>query len=284
MNTALDLTHLRQWIGREVGAEDVLTLALALRFHATLGLAGNSSQAGEVAPQLIHFCLCQPAAPTANLGEDGHPARGGFLPPVPLPRRMWAASQIEFHHELRVGDTVRRTSRIADVTTKSGRSGTLCFVAVDHELAVDGAAVISERQTIVYRDAPKAGPLPVAAPEPAAAGAVIETIDASSTLLFRYSALTFNAHRIHYDRTYSTGAEGYPGLVVHGPLQASLLIQLATRCRGGRPPRHFAFRGAAPAFEGRPLSLHAATSSEERLELWTAQGNGPVSMLATAHW
>lgn len=284
MSELLDLAHLQPWIGREEVAEDILTPALAARYHATLGTPGDAPRPGEVAPQLIHFCLSQPAVPMAALGEDGHPARGGFLPPVPLPRRMWAASDIEFHGELCVGDPVRRTSRIAEVTAKTGRSGALCFVGVDHDISVDGVSVISERQTIVYRDSPAGGPVPAAWPEPAPVGAVVETIDASPTLLFRYSALTFNAHRIHYDRTYATGAEGYPGLVVHGPLQASLLIELVTRCQDGRRPRRFEFRGAAPAFEGQPLALNAGALAKAKLALWTAQAEGPVSMHATAYW
>lgn len=284
MSAPLDLAHLQQWIGREEVAEDVLTPALAARFHATLGIAGDPAQAGEIAPQLIHFCLCQPAVPMAALGEDGHPSRGGFLPPLPLPRRMWAGSEIDFHGELRVGDTVRRASRIAEVTAKTGRSGTLCFVTVDHEILAGGATVIRERQTIVYRDAPVGGQAAPAPLESAPVGNVVETVDASSTLLFRYSALTFNAHRIHYDRPYATSAESYPGLVVHGPLQASLLIQLAARRRDGRTPTSFNFRGASPAFEGQPLNLHAGSVADDRLALWTAQAGGPVAMHATARW
>lgn len=220
----------------------------------------------------------------AALGEDGHPSRGGFLPPVPLPRRMWAGSEIDFHGNLRVGDTVRRASRVAEVTGKAGRSGPLCLVSVDHEISTGGDTVIRERQTIVYRDAPDGGGATPAPLEQAPVGDVVEMVEASSTLLFRYSALTFNAHRIHYDMTYATSAEGYPGLVVHGPLQASLLIQVAARSRGGRIPASFKFRGASPAFEGQPLFLHAGSVADDKLNLWTAQAGGPVAMHATARW
>lgn len=285
MSGQLDLPHLQQWIGREDAAEDIITPALAARFHATLGGSDDPAPLGAIVPQLIHFCLCQPAVGMAVLGEDGHPARGGFLPPVPLPRRMWAGSEIDFRHELKVGDAVRRTSRIAEVTAKTGRTGTLCFVLVDHEVSVDGETAIRERQTIVYREAASGGQGSVAAPfDPAPRGDVVESIDVSPTLLFRYSALTFNAHRIHYDHPYATEIEGYPGLVVHGPLQASLLIQMAARCHGNKMPARFSFRGASPAFGGQPLELNAGKLADDRLELWTAQGGGPVTMHATAGW
>lgn len=283
MNEQLNLSHLQQWIGREDVAEDVLTPALVDKFDATLGGARHAVRPGDVAPRLIHFCLCQPAVAMTALGDDGHPSRGGFLPPVPLPRRMWAGSEIGFARELRVGDTVRRRSRVVDVTAKSGRSGTLCFVTVDHVISVAGLTAITERQTLVYR-AETSAQQAVPAPEPAPAGVTVEAIDMSPTLLFRYSALTFNGHRIHYDRPYAMTEEGYPGLVVHGPLQASLLIRLATRCRGGTPPASFAFRGVSPAFDGQLLGLNAGPITADAQELWSAPVGGSVAMRATARW
>src|SRR5690606_27943509 len=266
MNDQLDMPHLRQWIGREDIAEDILTPSLVEKFNATLGLPGHDVQSGDTAPRLIHFCLCQPAVPMAALGDDGHPSRGGFLPPVPLPRRMWAGSEIAFERELRVGDTIRRQSRVADVAAKTGRSGTLCFVTVDHEISAASGVAVTERQTLVYRA--ESGTSQVApAPEPAPAGVTVEKVDICPVLLFRYSALTFNGHRIHYDRPYAMTEEGYPGLVVHGPLQASLLIHLAARCHGGSPPARFAFRGVSPAFDGQPLGLNAGRVAADELEL-----------------
>ncbi|MBX9897571.1 MAG: MaoC family dehydratase N-terminal domain-containing protein [Qipengyuania sp.] len=284
MNGELDLDHLRQWIGREEVSEDVITPALAARFHATLDLPGAPASQGEAAPALIHFCLCQPAAPMTELGSDGHPAKGGFLPPVPLPRRMWASSAIDFHAGLRVGDVVAKRSRVAEVTAKSGRSGNLCFVTVEHEIRARDGLAISERQTIVYREA--AGPGASAAPVPEAApqGVTVETIGPSAPLLFRYSALTFNGHRIHYDLPYATGEEHYPGLVVHGPLQATLLVHLAARCNGGRAPDHFSFRGVQPAIGGEALSLNAGPLIDNSMELWSARPGGPLAMQATAQW
>ncbi len=282
MTAPLDLACLSQWIGREDIAEDIITPSLVERFHATLGLSGAPARQGEIAPNLIHFCVCQSATEIEELGLDGHPARGGFLPPVPLPRRMWAASAIDFHRALRVGDHVRRRSRIAEVTAKTGRSGMLCFVTVDHEIFGNSALAVSERQTIVYREASSGEPR--ATPILTAPGAVMEAVEASATLLFRYSALTFNAHRIHYDRNYATREEGYPGLVVHGPLQATLLVHLASRCHDGRMPDRFTFRGISPAFDGAPLGLHAGTATANVLDLWTTRADGQVAMQATAEW
>jgi 3-methylfumaryl-CoA hydratase len=282
MTGVLDLDHLRQWVGREELSEEVITPALAARFHATLSLPGVPAVAGGVAPALIHFCLCQPTVTMAGLGSDGHPARGDFLPPVPLPRRMWAGSTIDFHNALRVGDAVVRRSRIADLSAKFGRSGTLCFVTIDHHVTTNGVLSISERQTLVYRE--PAGGDPSVSPEPASSGARIDTIDASAPLLFRYSALTFNAHRIHYDLPYARDEEGYPGLVVHGPLQATLLLHLAARCHGGRVPDRFSFRGVRPTFGGKPLMLHAGDLIDGSMDLWTSGHGEPAAMLASAQW
>jgi len=281
MNQTLDLAELQRWIGAEETAEDVLTAALAERFHATLSLDGQAPKQGEAAPRLIHFCLCQPAAPMNALGEDGHPARGGFLPPVPLPRRMWAGSEIAFHGDLHVGDIVQRSSRIADVVVKEGKTGTLCFVTVDHSVAVDGELRVEDRQSIVYR-ALQSAPAAVS-PAAAPVGETVAAIDPAPTLLFRYSALTFNGHRIHYDAPYATGVEGYPGLVVHGPLQATLLLHLAARV-GKRQPDIFRFRSLSTLYDREEMFLNAGTLRDGALPLWTARAGGPVAMQAEARW
>jgi 3-methylfumaryl-CoA hydratase len=276
----LDVDHLRSWIGREEVANDIVTADLVRKFHATLDLPGRTPEVGDAAPRLIHFCLAQPAAPTAALGEDGHPRRGGFLPPVPLPRRMWAGGGLSFDRELRVGDAVRRVSRIADVVPKSGRTGLLCFVTVKHAVEVDGEAVLDERQDIVYRglDSSESSK----APPPAEPGRHQRRLTASAPLLFRYSALTFNGHRIHYDRRYVTEVEHYPGLIVHGPLQATLLLNYSTELHGS-PPAKFAFRSASPLFDDDAFVLHADEDGS-KLKLWTARENGPVAMTAEAEW
>ncbi|SFM30572.1 FAS1-like dehydratase domain-containing protein [Methylobacterium pseudosasicola] len=281
MTADLDGTvDLRAWIGREEIRSDVVSPDLAARYHATLDLPGAPPQEGAPAPRLIYHCMTPQTVPTGMLASDGHPQRGGFLPPVPLPRRMWAGSSIRFHRDIRVGDTVDRVSRIADVTTKEGRTGPLCFVTVDHLLSVAGAAVVSERQNIVFRG-PESGTLGKP-PVPAAGGDRRRIIVPSTPLLFRYSAILFFAHRIHYDRTYATEVEGYPGLVVHGPLQAALLIHFATEARGVAPDR-FTFRSGSPLFDDSAFVLNA-TDEGESMRLWTARERGPAAMTAEASW
>ncbi len=276
----LDEQHLRSWIGREEIVSDLLSADLVRKFAATFDRAIDFSE-DAVAPRLIHFCLAQPAALTSMLGEDGHPSRGDFLPPVPLPRRMWAGGSLSFSGELRVGDKARRISRIADVAVKEGRSGTLVFVMVEHQVDVDGRAVLFERQDIVYRGM-DAAPATAADKAPAAApkGTYRRSFAPTTPILFRYSALTFNGHRIHYDRPYATGFESYPGLVVHGPLQATLLIDFAAELKG-RPPSRFSFRSQSPLFDGTPIVLNA-TEEGGGLKLWTAIEGGPVAMAAEA--
>ena len=276
----VDIAALKAFIGKQETADDVITPELVNRFVATVGGGKPDLTLGSPAPVMIHHCLAPPVAPMADLGPDGHPARGLFLPPVPLPRRMWAGGELRFHAPCRVGDTVRRTSRISDIVLKEGRTGRLCFVTLDHRYEAAGQLCLEERQDVVYRDAETGG---AAAPkaEPAApAGEHRREIDGSPTLLFRYSALTFNGHRIHYDRPYTIGVEGYPGLIVHGPLQATLLVMLA-RDIGGRTPATFAFRSLSPLFDGVPVVLNAAKDGAG-LKLWTARPGGPVAMSGTA--
>src|SRR6202012_3464244 len=213
MTEKLDLDHLRQWIGRSTEASDTVTAQLVKGLRATLFQEIGEPKIGDAAPFTVHWCLAQPVFPMSELGPDGHPARGGFLPPVPLPRRMWAGGELEFFDALRVGDEARRTSRISDVTMKAGSTGTLCFVSVVHEVTTSRGLAIRERQDIVYREmtgtAQPASAKP-AAPPPSAQHR--ETHVSDPVLLFRYSALTFNGDRIHYERDYVAKVEGYPGL------------------------------------------------------------------------
>ena len=276
----LDIDHLRQWIGREEVKSELLTDTLAERFNATFDLPG-APQDGDAAPLLIHLCLTPPAAPTSSLGPDGHPQRGGFLPPVPLPRRMWAGGSFSFHDDLRVGDRVTRRSTIRDVTVKQGRTGTLCFVTVDHRIDSGGRLAVEETQDIVYRglDAPGGAKK---APEPAPHGAHRVVVTPSTPLLFRYSALTFNGHRIHYDNPYVRSEEGYPGLIVHGPMQATQLAQFAAHLRGKRPAT-FRFRSLSTIFDIADYTLNAAPDGEG-LRLWTSYADGPLAMEAHATW
>jgi len=216
------------------------------------------------------------------LGPDGHPTRGGFLPPVPLPRRMWAGGELEFLDPLRVGDEAKRASRISDVTVKTGSTGTLCFVSVEHLVTTPRGIAIRERQDIVYRDMSGAAAAPKAPPPPPSAKHR-EAHMADPVLLFRYSALTFNGHRIHYDRDYVTKVEGYPGLIFHGPLQAAFIVELAAKLHGGTPPKKFSYRGVQPLFEGSEFSVNA-NDNASGVELWTANSEGQPTMKGTATW
>ena len=279
-----DLDHLRQWIGRSTQASDTVTAQLVKGLRATLFMEIGEPKPGDAAPWTVHWCLAQPVYPMSELGPDGHPSRGGFLPPVPLPRRMWAGGELEFFDALRVGDEATRTSRIADVTMKTGSTGTLCFVSVDHLVTTPRGTAIRERQDIVYREistAPASAPAKPAAPPPVAKHR--ESHMADPVLLFRYSALTFNGHRIHYDRDYVTRVEGYPGLIFHGPLQAALLVECAAKRHSGAAPKKFSYRGLQPLFEGSEFSINA-NDSGAAMELWTANSSGQPTMKGTATW
>lgn len=262
------------WIGREQHAEDLVAPGLIAHYAATF------DRSPDAAPQGLHWCLCPPTVPTGSLGPDGHPPKGDFLPPVPLPRRMWAASELSFGAPLRYGDAIRRRSRITAIEEKAGASGPLAFVTVEHQTYAGEALAVEERQTIVYRDA-ATGPAPPRAPLPDESWDYRRTIVPSTALLFRYSALTFNSHRIHYDLPYATGAEGYAGLVVHGPLTASLLLDLIARAFGDNVLATFRFRAEAPAYAGRPLHV-CARREGEALSLAALDDDGVRVLSASA--
>jgi 3-methylfumaryl-CoA hydratase len=281
MTEKLDLDHLRQWIGRTTEVSDIVTAQLTKGLRATLFQEIGEPKPGDAAPFTTHWCLGQPVYPMSELGPDGHPTRGGFLPPVPLPRRMWAGGELEFVDALRVGDVATRNSRISDVTMKTGSTGVLCFVSVQHEVTTSRGVAIRERQDIVYRDV--SGTAPAKSPPPPPVARHRETHVSDPVLLFRYSALTFNGHRIHYDRDYVTKVEGYPGLIFHGPLQASFIVELATKLHGGQPPKKLSYRGVQPLFEGSEFSINANTT-DSGMELWIANAEGQPTMKGTANW
>ncbi|MGV7121274.1 FAS1-like dehydratase domain-containing protein [Sphingopyxis sp. 550A] len=273
------------WIGRSETRHDHVEAAQLVRWLATFDRPGTGSH--EV-PQGFHWCLATPDAPTTALGPDGHPRRDGgpdgFLPPVPLPRRMWAASKVEFLAPLCAGRAVERVSRIASVTEKSGGSGRLVFVEVEHDTRSDGETLLRETQSIVYReaappDAPLAPPVGDGSFDPAS-WELHREIRPSEALLFRYSALTFNSHRIHYDLAYARNEERYHGLVVQGPLTATMLLDLARRRLGDNRLRQFAFRGLSPAISSEPL--HLVLRGEQDLELAAFAGDGRQVMQASA--
>jgi 3-methylfumaryl-CoA hydratase len=274
--TDIDIAHLRQWIGRTEETRDLVTSRLVRGLLATL------DREDDAVPAAIHWCLAPAIARQSLLGPDGHPERGGFLPPVPLPRRMWAGGALEFHDALRIGDDVTRRSRIADVQAKQGRSGNLCFVTVEHDYATARGPALTERQDIVYREAESPTHTDGGSEPPRPAPRWQRKLTADAVMLFRYSALTFNGHRIHYDRSYCRKVEAYPGLVVHGPLQATLLVEHAVAARGATP-RRFDFRAVRPLFDGTEFSLNAAEDGDG-LSLWIADEAGRATMTATASW
>jgi 3-methylfumaryl-CoA hydratase len=275
------------WVGRETRATDRLDEGLADRWLATFDLARPHP---PIMPQGIHFALCTPEAPTAKLGEDGHPARddspSSFLPPFPMPRRMWASSNIAFHAPIAIGAVIERTSRVASVSEKEGGSGRLAFVDVEHVTKANGTIAVIETQTLVYREA--AAPDAPLSPPPPGEGSLDTTgwdahrmVRPDVRLLFRYSALTFNTHRIHYDAPFAQEVERYRGLVVHGPLTASLLLQLAAQQLGENRLRSFAFRGLSPAIAGEPLHL-VMRKADAGYELAAFAGDGRQVTAASA--
>ena len=249
------------WIGRTTDQSDVISPCKLAQLRVTLGgLSGPMP-----VPSGIQWCIAPDLAPAEALGRDGHPRPGLVLPNLPLPRRMWAGGSLTVHAPFAEGDIVTRRTTIRDVTFKQGRSGPLGFVAVDHLYSVAGQPRLSERQDIVYRQDPAPGQTRapnVAEDWPGAEG---WQITPDPTLLFRFSALTFNGHRIHYDHPYATGVEGYDGLVVHGPMQAAWMHNLAAE-RMGRFPASFTYRGLTPLIAGDLVRVEARTT-EEGLDL-----------------
>lgn len=278
--TDLNLAHLQQWIGKTEEHRDVVTPQAVRRLRATLFRDPVDS---DEAPLTMHWTLAPPAVTFGELASDGHPAKGGFLPPVPLPRRMWAGGKVEFFDRLRVMDEVTRTSRIDNVVEKKGGTGTLCFVTVNHDISTPRGLAIRERQDIVYREPVAAGasqaPAKAAAATPAQHS---RAHPANEVVLLRYSAVTFNGHRIHYDRAYATEEEGYSGLVVHGPLQSALLIEFAADLRGTMP-KTFDYRGVAPLFAGPDFTVNA-NATEAGMDFWTANASGAACMKGSATW
>ena len=279
---ASDETLLQQWVGKTetVGARVNATTANALA--ATLDRPDHF-EAGAGLPPLWHWAYFWHAAPQSELGPDGHPQRGGFLPPVPLPRRMWAGGRLTFGRPLQVEGQATRTSRVASVAAKNGSTGQLVFVTVRHELAQDGNLCVTEEHDIVYRDLPQPG-APVPAPKMAPLDAAwSRTITPDPVLLFRYSALTFNGHRIHYDRSYVTEVEGYPGLIVHGPLIATLLADLLQRNMPQARMASFSFRAVGSLFDIEPFTVCGSPDPDGRtVRLWAQNMRGELAMQAEA--
>jgi 3-methylfumaryl-CoA hydratase len=279
----MDGSDLTDWIGRVETRRDVIRADTVERLNATLDHDRPAPADGDPVPPLAHWCHFLPRERQSQIGPDGHAKRGGFLPPVHhLPRRMWAGGRLSFPGVLRAGQAVERRSTIADIKAKSGGAGELVFVTVRHEIAEagGGAALLVEEHDIVYRGTQ--GPA-VKPSDTAPQGRWHRALTPDAVMLFRYSALTFNGHRIHYDRDYVTGEEGYPGLVVHGPLTATLLLDLVTRQLPAARVERFAFRGVSPVFDGNVLNINGTPpDADGRIALWATDHENRLAMKAEA--
>lgn len=279
----MDIANLQTWIGKSEVIEERVAPFPANALAATLDRTGPDFDDTSALPPLWHWLHFLKPGLLSHAGPDGHPARGGFIPPVPLPRRMWAGGDLEFIAPVRIGTALRRVSTIEDVTRKTGRSGELVFVTVRHQILNGDTLCVNERQDIVYREPPVPGmavPDPIAAPEQSAFS---RTVQPGPVLLQRYSALTFNSHRIHFDRDYCLNEEGYPGLVVHGPLLATLLLDLLQQQLPDANVTAFSFRALAPVFDLHAFSLHGEPDDSGRgFRLWVKRHDGALAMRATA--
>ncbi len=283
----VDIAHLKTWIGKTESRTDLLAPFPANALSATLDRDDPEFTDGTGLPPMWHLVYCLPVARISKLGYDGHPAKGGFLPPVPLPRRMWAGGRFTFNHALKIGSKVTRTARVLDVSHKAGRSGSLVFVTARFDFSDQHGLAMSEERDIVYRQPQKSavpGDAPQTLPKQAPANPAWErTIHPDPVLLFRYSALTFNGHRIHYDQPFATKQEGYPGLIVHGPLLATLLVDLVRRERPNATIKTFTFRAVAPLFDSNDFAVCGTPSLDGKtIRLWARGHDGTLAMEATA--
>jgi len=269
MNASSTPTDFSAWIGRTEEAHDVLSRNLIQRIAATFGEATPAD--GEPLPPLWQWCFFQDPVPESQLGGDGHPARGGFLPPAANRNRMWAGGRVEFIAPLKVGGQAQRLSTLLNVEEKHGRTGSLLFVTVRHDYSQDGQLCVREEQDIVYREPNPPKLNSGAAPEP---GDWSEIIVPTPTLLFRYSAVTFNGHRIHYDYPYVTETEGYPGLVVHGPMIATFSLRSFVRANPDKHVRHFAYRGVRPLNVPTPFHVGGRIVDTDKAQLWAGNEDG----------
>lgn len=275
----MNMQEFQAWVGRMEEREDVVCAAPLALFAGTLDLPDDISLI-EVRP-LWHWLYFLPSARLSDVGSDGHPKRGGFLPPVPLPRRMWAASRMRFNHPLRTGDRIHRRSLITDVSRKEGKSGALVFVDIEHTIANSQGVAMVEHQTIVYRDGTAQSSVPAAGKPVPYQAQFHRKVRPDPVLLFRYSALTFNSHRIHYDQPYAVNAEGYPGLVVHGPLCATLLVEEVQRQYPACRIAAFEFKAFSPLFANAEFGIGGRIDGKT-VHVWTETPDGRLGMLAKA--
>lgn len=278
-----NIDHLKQWIGKVDLSTDFVSATPIRAMAATLDREDPAPKKGDSVPPCWHWLYFLPTSRQSDIGPDGHPKRGGFLPPVPLPRRMWAGSQIDFLRSIQIGSAIQRESRIVDVSARDGRTGPLIFVRVRHEISDEKGVAVVDTHDIVYRDNPQPGQLEPKAQMAASTKDWDRTILPDDVLLFRYSALTFNGHRIHYDRKYVTEVEGYKGLIVHGPLIATLLLDLLRRNIPTAQVLRFTFRALKPAFDTDPLKVCGRLNEDGKSAvLWAQNAEGALLMDATA--
>ncbi|MHA1536674.1 MAG: FAS1-like dehydratase domain-containing protein [Alphaproteobacteria bacterium] len=266
------------WVGRSESAEDILTPRMAAHMAASLGAQDAGVAPGDPLPVGWQWMVCAEGPGAGELARDGLPERGGLLPPIDLPRRMWAGGNMRFHQPLRIGETVRLTTEVKDITFKQGRSGALAFVALGYAYSGEHGLAIEEQQSVVYRAEKQEGEAPPPAVAPPAEAVWRRTIKPDPVLLFRYSALTFNSHRIHYDQPYATNVEGYPGLLVHGPLIATLLFDLMRR-NTDKAPAQLSYRAMRPLFDTAPFEVCGAPGEDGKTcTLWALDPEGAVAM------
>lgn len=278
------LEHLRQWVGRKESLDDLATAWPAAAMSATLDRHDPPLKDGDAIPEGWHWLYFLETAPASELAHDGHPRRGGFLPPVTLPRRMWAGGRLDFRRPIRIGERMHRESEILSVEPKTGNSGSLVFVTVRHTVSASNDIAVVEEHDIVYREAAQPGaPTPPGKPAPAQPIWRHEIMP-DEAMLFRYSALTFNAHRIHYDLEYCRKEEGYPGIIVHGPLQTTLLLDLCRR-NAGKPVRKLNYRALSPLFHNQKVAVGGIPSPDgAAAQLWTSGPSGAMAMTGTVQF
>ena len=278
----INVNELKSWIGNDEIAFDEVSQSLEARFRATLDEDPGNPQKGEIASSGLHWALAPAVVKSSLLGKDSHPKKGEFLPPVPLPRRMWAGCRTHFLKPLKIGDLVKKRSSVVGINLKDGKSGLLCFVTANYEFFVDDQLIIKEDHDLVYRDYNKEDKtIFVKNDLPFVKSDYEEKIFAHPTMLFRYSAITFNGHRIHYDYPYSTEEEGYKDLVFHGPLQATLMLRAAEKYKKAKV-KSFSHRGVAPVYANDDLIINIENKPNDSLNCFTSTKDAGMTMKAEA--
>ena len=281
MSTKVDIDHLRKWIGKIDNVTDYVTPIVEQRYRATLNMDIGNPKDGDPVTSGLHWMLGWNLVKNDELGVDSHPALGEFLPPVPLPRRMWAGSEIKVLKPIRVGDKVVKQSTVADIQVKEGRTGLLCFVTAEYNFLVNDEVTINEKHNIVYRDISKSGGGSGYSKDIPEKADLSEKIFMHPTILFRYSAIGFVGHRIHYDHPYTVNEENYPGLIVHGPLQATYLLRAAEKLMG-KPVKSFTHKVMAPVFAGSEYMVGVDKMDDGSVSCWGATKEFGVTMRAEA--